>query len=385
MSQASTQAVKATTYISQKDEVDDILYFTLKNINTSFANGLRRIILTEIPTLVFKTFPHDENQATITTNTSRFNNEIIKQRLSCIPIHGVTHDQPYDELEVIIDKKNDTHDIQLVTTEDFQIKNIKSGKLLTPSVVRKIFPPDSITGDYIILARLRPRISNEVPGEVLKISAKMSLHMAKEDGAFNIVSCCAYRNSPDKVKQDQVLQEYLKSLPESINHDMASSDWKNHQAARLFQPDSFDFKIQTLGVFSNVEIVMKACNVMNENIQNLADTFTMDNLPNIIQTVPKSTIPNTYDLKLDNVDYTVGKVVECLIHDKYYKDLRTLSYVGFRKNHPHDNHSILRLAFVQGSGDMEDREMHMKIVEILQDVSQQAIGIYTRIYEEFNV
>ena len=60
---------------------DGVLYFTLSNLNVSIANSLRRVILSDIPTLAFKTFPDKENQANITTNTSRFNNEILKQLL----------------------------------------------------------------------------------------------------------------------------------------------------------------------------------------------------------------------------------------------------------------------------------------------------------------
>ena len=96
---------KVGTFVSSKSEEDGTLYFTLTGTNVSIANGLRRTILADIPTLVFKTFPDKENKAKFVTNTSRFNNEILKQRLQCIPIHGITHDQPYDELEVIIDKK----------------------------------------------------------------------------------------------------------------------------------------------------------------------------------------------------------------------------------------------------------------------------------------
>ena len=107
MSLEAKAPAKATTYISKREETDDILTFTLTGINVSIANGLRRTILSDLPTLAFKTFPDSENKANITTNTSRFNNEILKQRLACIPIHGITHDQPYDELEIVIDKKND--------------------------------------------------------------------------------------------------------------------------------------------------------------------------------------------------------------------------------------------------------------------------------------
>ena len=61
--------------------------FTLSGVNVSLANAVRRIILSEIPLIVFKTSPNEKNKCNIITNTSRLNNEIIKQRLSCIPIH----------------------------------------------------------------------------------------------------------------------------------------------------------------------------------------------------------------------------------------------------------------------------------------------------------
>ena len=59
-----------------------------------------------------------------------------------------------------------------MTTKDFRVKNIKSDKYLDDDIVNKIFPPNAITGDYIIFARLRPRISPEIPGEKIHIKAK---------------------------------------------------------------------------------------------------------------------------------------------------------------------------------------------------------------------
>ena len=71
--------------IQSKNE--SALYFTMSNVNVSIANSIRRTILSDIPTVVFKTVPFSESKATIIENTSIFNNEIIKQRLGCIPIH----------------------------------------------------------------------------------------------------------------------------------------------------------------------------------------------------------------------------------------------------------------------------------------------------------
>ena len=167
-SESTSQSAVLDTYISARDENNGVLTFTLSGINVSIANGLRRTILSDIPILAFKTFPHNENQAKFITNTSRFNNEILKQRLGCIPIHIPDLKMPYNELLVEIHKKNDTNEMMYVTTKDFRVKNTSSEKYLDESTVRKIFPPNPITGDYILFARLRPKISNEVPGEELK-------------------------------------------------------------------------------------------------------------------------------------------------------------------------------------------------------------------------
>ena len=66
---------------------DDELKFTLSGVNVSIANGLRRILLSEIPMVVFRTMPSEKNKCTIAANTCGLNNEIVKHRLSCIPIH----------------------------------------------------------------------------------------------------------------------------------------------------------------------------------------------------------------------------------------------------------------------------------------------------------
>ena len=117
--QLSSQSAVLDTYISARDEVGGTLTFTLAGINVSIANGLRRTILSDIPVLAFKTFPHNENQAEFITNTSRFNNEILKQRLGCIPIHIPDLKMPYNELLVEIHKTNDTNAAPIKKRSDF--------------------------------------------------------------------------------------------------------------------------------------------------------------------------------------------------------------------------------------------------------------------------
>jgi hypothetical protein len=152
----------------------------------SIANAIRRIIISDIPTFVFRTYPYSENKAEITHNTTRFHNEIIKQRLSCIPIHIDDMDFPYKDYVVEVDVKNDTDSILYVTTKDFKIKNINTEVYSDESAVRAIFPPSSVTGDYIEFARLQPKLSENIDGERLTLRCGLDIGMASQDGAFNV-------------------------------------------------------------------------------------------------------------------------------------------------------------------------------------------------------
>jgi len=191
-----------STYIDNKTNDGNSIKFTLANINFSMANALRRIILTDIPIVAFKTFPHEENLSVFHTNTTRLNNEILRQRLECIPVYIKDPEINLDELEVEINVKNIGNIMRTVTTKDFKIKDLKTDRYLADNVRDSIFPPDNITGDHIIFCRLRPKISNEVNGEELHITSKLSIQTAADSGAYNSASACSYSYTPDKMKQD---------------------------------------------------------------------------------------------------------------------------------------------------------------------------------------
>ena len=57
-----------------------------------------------------------------------------------------------------------------------------------------------------------------------------------------------------------------------------------------------------------------------------------------------STIPNSFDITLKNEDYTIGKIIEYVLFKNYFQN-GEITYSGFRKNHPHDPDSVIRIAF----------------------------------------
>ena len=90
-----------------KTDNHEVLTFTMSNINVSLANALRRTILADIPIIIIRSHPYEKNDVIIHRNTSRLNNEILKQRLSSIPIYIRDRLTLKDlsEYEVEIDKK----------------------------------------------------------------------------------------------------------------------------------------------------------------------------------------------------------------------------------------------------------------------------------------
>jgi DNA-directed RNA polymerase alpha subunit len=358
-------------------EKNNVLKFTISNINVSMANAIRRVIIADIPTVVFRTAPHNENQVVFNINTSRLNNEILKQRLSCIPIYLNALDSLIKDYSAEIDIKNDTDTLIYVTTADFKIKSKTTDKYLSNEAVKSIFPPDPISNQYIDICRLRPKLSDNLPGEHLKITCNFNIGTASENGSFNVVSTCSYANTPDLFKISQAKEEKLLDLKSKYDDETEITyqitDWMNLDAKRITIPDSFNFKIETIGVFKNVEIVLNAVNIIIQRLKKIIDIYSK---PNSLIINSTATIANAFDINLEEEDYTIGKILEYILYETYYNNQKTLSFCGFRKPHPHINLSIIRLAF-------ETTADKNTVIEYIVNASNIAIKYFENLLPSF--
>lgn len=332
--------------ISNLIEEDGTLKFTLTECNMSIANALRRIIVSDIPTFVFRTYPYSENKAEIRHNTTRFHNEIIKQRLSCIPIHIQDMSFPYKDYVIELDIKNETDNIIYVTTKDFKIKNIVTEHYSSESEVRQIFPPCPITGDYIEFARLQPKLSENIDGERLALRCALDIGTAGQDGAFNVISTCAYECTPDVEKANQAWTEKEKAFKkEEMSEEDIEFEKKNWfilEAKRFYVENSYDFVVESVGVFDNMEILTKACDIMIKKCE--AFMYDLEH-GNVVIVPSETTLKNGFDITLKNEDYTLGKVIEFYLYQNNFIGDKSVSFCGFRKPHPHSVDSLIRIAF----------------------------------------
>jgi DNA-directed RNA polymerase subunit L len=338
--------------IKLNSDKNDVLAFTLSGVNVSVANAIRRTMLSDIETVVFRTSPHEQNKANIITNTTRLNNEILKQRLSCIPIHiNEPESFPIQNYIVEVNVENLTDTMIYVTTKDFIVYDISSGnkKAIEEKDNLAMFPPNADTGHFIDFVRLRPRVSDDVPGAKLHFTCELSLGTSKQDGMFSAVSTCAYGFTLDDVAMKYELEKkkqgWLNEGKTDKEIKFESDNWQLLDGLRITKKDSFDFTLQSVGVFSNVELLTRACDILVTKLTLLDGLIDGGKL--IIKPA-QNTMVNCFDIILENEDYTIGKILEYMLHSKYFEnnETRILSYCGFKKMHPHDTESIIRVSYM---------------------------------------
>ena len=363
------------------------LYFTLEGVEMSFANALRRIMLSEIPMVVIETDTYENNKCNIIVNTGRLHNEIVKQRLSCIPIHTThlrdTEDQKAlpGNYQLIVDVKNDTDNIIYVTTEDFRLRDKKTGTVLSSEEQEKLFPglfPKNVqTQSYIDFVRLRPKFGIEIDGEQLSLIADFSVNIAKNSSMFNVVSKCAYGNTPDKDKAVTVwdkIEAKLQSDGETASDiKFQKENFRILDTQRHFIPNSFDFVVESVGVYDNREIVRKACAVIQNKF---IDMVQMVDSGVVSILTSETTMDYCYDIHLEDEDYTMGKIIEYLMYTKFYEKQGVLSFCGFKKFHPHDTKATVRVAF-------KTKNEKSMVSNLLREVCVDAQQVFKDIYGLF--
>ena len=315
--------------IVDKIERDGILTFTLEQCDVSLVNALRRILLTNVPICCIRTENEQVNQCHITENTSRLHNEFLKQRLSCIPIHTTDLERLPGKYELVLDISNDTDHVLLVTSEHFRIRQKDNHTVfLSDQETRSFFPPSPLTGDFIEFARLRPRLGN-IPPEHISFVADFSVATAFDNAMFNSVSTCTYSATIDTQSAHQAMHTLIP--PHSHDAEFKTRNFKALDAQRYTVPHSWLFTLQSIGVFSNLQLL----HIAFQHLQRLFILFYQQ---------PHSLLPHSSTL----LDYTLSHPFDLSFAQSFTYVAQTLlvphtlSFLSFLQTHPLLPHTTLR-------------------------------------------
>ena len=355
--------------ISELDTKKKTLSFVLRNVDVSIPNALRRVITSNIPTLVFRGFPENEKTIQIQKNTTKFNNEYLKHRIMSIPIHNddfSTFDSFVNNYEIVIDETNDTMEKKYITTEHIKIRdksNEDKTKFMSEEFTRKCFPPDSITGEYILLCILYPNFNKKnEPNETLVLTSHFDIGSAGENSCWNVVSNVVYENVQDVEKVKQVLS--------TIEDPLEKRDFEILDAQRISVPNMYRFFVESLGIYTNTDLVKQSCTYVLskissirshiDNIGEFDDSLLSkeeSNMNDINQKSQEDYIPQYCKFYKDDDfivfvlfqdDYTIGKLVEKYFYNFHQKKC---SFVGFKKEHPTKKEAYIYIKYNKSSNE----------------------------------
>ncbi len=373
--------------ISTGENEYGIYSFEISNVDVSVINSLRRTLMTHIKMLVFRGFPHIDNNLKFHKNKSKFNNEYLKQRIECIPIHESNE----KNFQTIIDSYairfkvvNNDSSLRICTTNDFEIISKSTGNPIKGSenLVKRLFPPNKITNEYIPICALMPKISDtDEPEEIdatfyFSIGEVYDIEKNYRNECWNAVSKCTYFNKQD----DRRVQEEMAKKPENEKRDFELLD-----AQRVFIPNHFVFKMQTIGVYTNQSLIVKASNYLidrfREIMMYLSDKSTISTEEDYSFekqpfTIYKSTKVNTmYEIQINHDDYTIGKLIENHLHLMFGKDIY---FISFKKEHPHS--SLCKIEFTYKNEVTEEVVIQniMEVCKTITSIYEKMIGYISK-------
>ena len=339
-----------------------ITRFTLSPIHVTYANTLRRLILTGINTVAFRsdmTTTGTTTDVVVKRNDTPMTNEMLADRIGLVPIH-VTDPLTWkdDKYTFTINVAGDKDKITYVTASDFKIYEMKVEPVLIPT--EKFFPPNPITRETCLIATLQPGINQQF----IEINAKATKGTGREHARFSPVSQCSYEYSVDSdpVRIEEMFQTWLNVTKKaggiekgSEKHNELRREFNTMQIKHCFkinekgEPYSFDFTIETIGVLSVDYIVEKACEV-GENMCSRYVNMTPGALLNEITISSSDSRIIGYDFLIRGHDHTLGNLLQTWLTEHHIEGTATpkITYAGYSVPHPLRDEMLLRIGVEDG-------------------------------------
>ena len=325
----------------------DTLSFTVSDCNSSFVNAIRRTILSEVETVSFNIDNYETSDLTVLKNTSTLHNEFLLHRLGQIPVNVVDVDgfNP-DNYKFILKKQNTTNNLINVTTADFKVMNLETGKTEDTSI---FFPPSDVTGDNILIITLKNNPTGE--GEEIHVEGKCSKGVGKDNSRFSPVSCVVFTNKKNPDKAQEVFEEMVKTLPETPSAEelkVLARRFDIEESERFFyvddngDPNKFDFTIESIGIIPPGEIFKRACRSLVKKITQFNKDLekALDSKESSISIRESSSVMKGFDITIENENHTLG-----FLFQTYLNKLNDNGFVGYMNPHPLEKKIKIRVNF----------------------------------------
>jgi len=275
----------------------------LKNFPVSFVNGLRRILIGKIPTVVVR-------DVQILENTTQLPHEMLKHRMEMLPIKVSPTDSTTikdAKIELRILPETVKEETRTITTDDFVINSAH------PNIIMK----DRDLDTPLIFLKVRK-------GESVHISGRLSL---ENDQVSQVCTATTeWHVDPDMAKQAR--KEFVEAGNDGriFDNSLIQRYYSRDERGR---PNWINLRIESVGVLSSKDIFAMGISILKKQVE----SYVKEALENI----QRESDEGTYSISLQQGGHTIGYLMqEVIYHDA------NVNFVSYDIPHPLRNTMILR-------------------------------------------
>ena len=323
--------------------------FDIHDIDLSIVNGLRRIILADIPVVGFD--GEINPSLTIDINDGPLHNEIMLHRLGLIPIYfseQETDEFISDDYEFSLDVENKDLIMINVTTHDFKVNY--QGKELDKKTIQRLFPVDSITKNPILITRLRP-------GERLKVTNGRAIkESANYHAGFSTVSLCTI----------EYKQDHVEAATKSNILDKERAFLRNEYG----DPNTISFSIESECALTPKYLFSKAIDIIADKLHKIIQNINIDEVSQSY--IKFEMTDNGGQFTFEKEDDTLGNLLQSTLHNHYIREVKPgphdtyIKYIGYYCPHPLDSTMVLRI-----NPDTSKKELNKISNDIYKDILRE--------------
>jgi DNA-directed RNA polymerase II subunit RPB3 len=343
------------------------IQFQLTPTDVTYVNTLRRVILTEVETVAFRSNILEDGTTTdikITKNSSPMSNEMLAHRIGLLPIY-IANPLEWDpeSYQFSLSVSNDSPDPKDIVAADIRVlKNRGPTEDPLPVPSTEFFHLDNFSKETALLAVLKGRVGTQEP-ETLSFEARATVGIGRENAQFIPVSQCSYKytldNDSDRLKEhfEKWLSTYKKLSPPELESNPTKKqelerEFKTMEINRCYkvdernEPNSFDFIVESVGVLDPIYVVARALQVIQDKCT-FYSSLDAGDLPETVQVRPADARIKGFDFVFQNEDHTLGNLLQTFM-EKHSMDSNEITFVGYKVPHPLKDEMVLRVAVEDG-------------------------------------
>ena len=402
-----------------KDNDENNIQFEIKGdeetgLNKTVVNSIRRTLLSDIPTVGFRTLMESKD-IHITTNNTSLHNEFLESRISLVPlfINPYTYKKQY-LFKLKVDSSETSEPFKKVYMNDFDIYPLKEGadidkindeenidqsnydfaNPVSEEGKKQIFRPFIYNGkdNYCLITELKTTSSSNK--QELELIGVPRVSTASEDAKWQSVSCATYSFKNDEELFEKVITEKIKV--NEIEEDK-QEEYKNSmriaEAERYYHRDNncepywYDFQIDSVHYLPSKDLFINSCQIIIDKLELLKSEF-----PKIISgeesIVELKVDQNVYTVYIDGFTDTIGSIIQSYISTHLIDDDDSDFMVcGYKRLHPLEELIKFNVSFNETKESIKTLNNQQKLTSLIKLFEDSCLGlitVYTSIKEEAN-